>query len=312
MQPNEQTRLTSHSSAPDIRSHRLWIRANGVEFPLAGGQVLIGRGEQCGIRIKENLVSRRHARITIEGAQIVLEDLGSANGVFVNHQRVVDSVLLNVGDHIFIGTCELVVFEDPGLDERITDPGDSSDGDPGRKTPVGAVNHSAVIYPTQSVHPGAQFTVEDTIETERATHHQLEFDYLGRLADKMFTMGRTDAAKQILESRLEDILSAARLGEPLDPALVDCASSYALRLGSEALDSHFVDLAVELHLHARRPMIERNAQYLATLRAKAPLGNVDLLRRYTRILQGMMAGLGPAERIIAQRISCLVPEPGGE
>jgi hypothetical protein len=125
-------------------------------------------------------------------------------------------------------------------------------------------------------------------------------------------MGRTNAAKQILESRLEDILKAARLGEALDPSLVDCASFYALRLGSEALDSRFVDLAVELHLHTRRPMTERNAQSLAALRAKAPLGSLGLLQRYTRVLQSMMAGLGPAERIIAQRIACLVPELGGE
>lgn len=66
----------------------------------------IGRIPQNDIVIDADQVSRVHACITVEQAFVVLKDLGSRNGTFVNGTRIDTQVLAN-GDSIRIGTCEM-------------------------------------------------------------------------------------------------------------------------------------------------------------------------------------------------------------
>jgi len=67
----------------------------------------IGR-EVDGIVVDDQLVSRRHARLDLVGSSLVLTDLGSTNGSWVNDRRV-ESIALGEGDHIRIGTTVLIV-----------------------------------------------------------------------------------------------------------------------------------------------------------------------------------------------------------
>src|SRR6187551_2652143 len=83
-----------------------WIRMGQREFPLGQGETVIGRGNDCSIVVSESLVSRRHARIVLDGGRPYIEDLGSANGTFVNQARLHGRALLFPGDHVFVGTCE--------------------------------------------------------------------------------------------------------------------------------------------------------------------------------------------------------------
>lgn len=55
----------------------------GREFRLADG-VVIGRAPDCGLALEDPLVSRRHARVLISALGAGIEDLDSANGVYVN------------------------------------------------------------------------------------------------------------------------------------------------------------------------------------------------------------------------------------
>ena len=48
------------------------------------GQLSIGRSHECDIVISSNSVSRKHAMITMKGAQVQLEDMGSRNGTWKN------------------------------------------------------------------------------------------------------------------------------------------------------------------------------------------------------------------------------------
>src|SRR5690606_27735953 len=63
---------------------------------------LIGRGPDCGIRIATHFVSREHARVVRDHGQVMIEDLGSKNGVFVNAVRVERDALRH-GDLVTIG-----------------------------------------------------------------------------------------------------------------------------------------------------------------------------------------------------------------
>lgn len=71
-------------------------------YPIGASPLLIGRGPDCDVRIATHFVSREHARIVRERDRIVIEDLGSTNGVFVNAVRV-DRGPLRDGDLVTIG-----------------------------------------------------------------------------------------------------------------------------------------------------------------------------------------------------------------
>ena len=87
------------------RNARL-VSGDGRTYPLAIGQTVIGRGDQANMRLPDVGISRRHARLDFDGAQVVLTDLGSTNGTMVNGQRV-SAVALNPGDMIQLGTTTL-------------------------------------------------------------------------------------------------------------------------------------------------------------------------------------------------------------
>ncbi len=82
------------------------IANDGRSYPLSIGSTVIGRGDQANLRLPDVGISRRHARLDYDGAQVVLTDLGSTNGSMVNGQRI-SAVALNPGDMVQIGTTTL-------------------------------------------------------------------------------------------------------------------------------------------------------------------------------------------------------------
>ena len=80
-----------------------------VEGPGAGrqialrGPVVLGRDESADVVLDDGQISRRHARVTPSGGGIVVEDLESTNGTFVNHDEVHSPVELAPGDELLVG-----------------------------------------------------------------------------------------------------------------------------------------------------------------------------------------------------------------
>lgn len=76
----------------------------GGEYPLPGEQeIVIGRGGELDIVLVEEMVSRKHAKITTQAGKIVIQDLGSTNGTFVNGEKI-KRARLKEGDRVLIGT----------------------------------------------------------------------------------------------------------------------------------------------------------------------------------------------------------------
>jgi len=76
----------------------------GGEFPVRPNQpVVIGRAAELDIVLVEDMVSRKHAKITLSDGKVLLEDLGSTNGTYVNGEKV-QAALLREGDRILVGT----------------------------------------------------------------------------------------------------------------------------------------------------------------------------------------------------------------
>jgi len=74
----------------------------GSAYDLSQG-ALLGRGDGAGIRLEDAFASTRHARLVPQGDVIVLEDLGSTNGTFLNGEPLRGPQPLHAGDVIRIG-----------------------------------------------------------------------------------------------------------------------------------------------------------------------------------------------------------------
>lgn len=83
----------------------------GGEFPLPEkGEIVVGRGAEVAMVLVEDMVSRKHARIVLDGKRMGIVDLGSTNGTFVNGEKV-GKQELKIGDRVLIGTNILKVIE---------------------------------------------------------------------------------------------------------------------------------------------------------------------------------------------------------
>lgn len=120
------------SGRPDVEDAILRIAGDpGRDRSLTDHSYTIGRDEASSIRLGDARVSRRHARLYRQGGGWWIGDLGSANGTWVNGERVQESALSS-GDRIQVGGTELLMIgpNDPhGLaDARATDPGGTPAG----------------------------------------------------------------------------------------------------------------------------------------------------------------------------------------
>jgi DNA segregation ATPase FtsK/SpoIIIE, S-DNA-T family len=83
----------------------------GRFFRLAGVST-IGRDPSAGIVLDDAEVSRRHAVVSVEERGVVIQDLESTNGVFVNDERIAEQRAIAAGDRVRIGTTRLEVRDD--------------------------------------------------------------------------------------------------------------------------------------------------------------------------------------------------------
>lgn len=71
-------------------------------FQIERGKTVIGRREDCELRIPLGEISRRHAELIVDEDTATLRDLGSVNGTYVNNRRITEQALAP-GDHIIMG-----------------------------------------------------------------------------------------------------------------------------------------------------------------------------------------------------------------
>src|SRR3954465_4949754 len=79
----------------------------GSEHPVDGELILGREHPSADLVIPDPGVSRRHARLLRDNGTVILEDLGSSNGTYVNGQRISGPVQLGAGDEVQIGATVL-------------------------------------------------------------------------------------------------------------------------------------------------------------------------------------------------------------
>lgn len=71
-------------------------------------KITIGRGNQNDIILRDPYVSKKHLKIVEDEGKYFLEDLKSANGTYLNNQKVLDVTMLKNGDRIKLGQIEFL------------------------------------------------------------------------------------------------------------------------------------------------------------------------------------------------------------
>jgi len=100
----------SHSTAPAATStsaKRLVVTSgprSGIEMPLAGQPLTIGRSGESGLVIRDDYTSTHHARLMLMNDTWVIQDLDSTNGTFVDGSRVSAPTQIPLNTPVKIGT----------------------------------------------------------------------------------------------------------------------------------------------------------------------------------------------------------------
>ncbi len=89
-------------------------------FPLSKSEIIVGRDATCDIVINDPEISRRHARLSLQGDVYLLDDLGSTNGTFVDGQRLMGPHPLQPGDLILFGENVSMSYEAIPIDADAT------------------------------------------------------------------------------------------------------------------------------------------------------------------------------------------------
>ncbi|HJO80272.1 MAG: FHA domain-containing protein [Acidimicrobiales bacterium] len=71
--------------------------------------LILGRAAGCSVTIDDDHVSQLHARIFHRSGQLVVEDLGSVNGTYMNRDRVTVPTVIGAGDRLQVGDTILEV-----------------------------------------------------------------------------------------------------------------------------------------------------------------------------------------------------------
>jgi len=94
--------------------------AAGKTFILDKPELFVGRDLNNEVVINDPEVSRRHARLFIQGNNYHIEDLGSTNGTFIAGQRLAGPYMLRVGEVVTFGERINLVYESDVIDQDVT------------------------------------------------------------------------------------------------------------------------------------------------------------------------------------------------
>jgi len=96
---------------------------NEIKHPLTEGRHTIGRSGDCSVRGPYPFVSREHAEVVVESDRIVVRDLESHNGTWVNGARIEEPTTVTNGDRITIADVTFYIFGERAVDTTIISDG---------------------------------------------------------------------------------------------------------------------------------------------------------------------------------------------
>lgn len=245
---------------------RFMVRYRQQDIELPAGEFVVGRSRDCQLALEDPLISRRHAVFRLEGETLTVEDLGSRNGVLVNHKKADGRTAVHSGDVVTIGGQELTVILAP---EKAT---------------------ARPLAVTMTGEPAAD---------------RSPLAILGGVVDKALAMGRVDEAERLLSNLLGDTLASLQAGKR-DSSMLPEATRFALRLASETGKAQWIDWVFNAHLAASRVLPTATVDELYALVRKVRYPVTPAFKAYLAHLRSISDRLGPTDRFALQRIEGLM------
>lgn len=186
---------------------------------LSDGTWIIGRGESCRIRFDDPLVSERHAILTVRGERVLLEDLRSANGTYVNGEPIDQAVELDSSMVVQIGDAMFRVSDEQN--EEIQEP-------------------IVIETPQETTSEAEEYVerVDPMRELRRNVQEQIQNELLKRMDMKRLTLdgvdreGLEETARVKIRQIIDEVVSNGRMPEGIDTVrLEDDVFNEAMRLG---------------------------------------------------------------------------------
>ncbi len=263
-------------TAPD--AIKFALKHGNRTIPLPLGETLIGRGTDCQIVLDSPLVSRKHARIIVTPAGVVVEDLGSINGVKVDSKPLKGRIDVSVGARVSVADELLEVVL------------------------LGKHDTNRATAPEAKKAVTMQIKVEPDDGVSVTARRKDAFTLLSRVVDKALAMGRGDEAERLMTSMLQGALSEARAGLKLPDGLAENAARYAVRIAAATKKPAWVDYAIRLFLTLGRPLPMDVVEETHAAVSKLAIDRA-LLREYTAHLEKQL--LSPTDRFTLRRIQSL-------
>ncbi len=122
--PDIKTPSIATEEGPDQLLAEITVHVGADEiakYSISHGEYLIGRDESCHISINADRVSRHHARLTFNAHELVIEDLESSNGVFIDGIQLQLPTRLGPDQEVQIGSARVVVRLDDMTAKQVTD-----------------------------------------------------------------------------------------------------------------------------------------------------------------------------------------------
>lgn len=169
------TRRSARKDRTGLEVVLVRIAKNGttVPVPLARQKTLVGRLDDCHIRVPVAGISRKHCEFVVDDDSVELNDLDSSNGTFVNQARI-NSVELEAGDLVSFGGLVFVVKID-GAPSKIDAQSLFKQG-----LPVVEPTDGQVPAPTESPKKSTPMTVPETAigdMSDDSSMMDFEFDF---------------------------------------------------------------------------------------------------------------------------------------
>jgi FHA domain-containing protein len=191
---------------------RFALRYRHQRIALGDNGIVMGRGTGCDIVLDGDDVSRRHAKAMPTDDAVIVEDLGSHNGTFVNGERIEGPSRLGHGDVFTVGSHELRVIVDRSEDSQ----------------------------PPEALPSLWDYDAEDEQTMSAGTLGMRFVAGYGMLA-----AGMVHRAERELGKTLRDFADALLTGKPATTDLV-MALRFALRLAFETRRGSWLDIALKI------------------------------------------------------------------
>lgn len=141
-------------------------KSAGREVKVPDTGFLIGRSQECHLRPKSDAISRQHCEIVIEGEELLIRDMGSKNGTYVNGKRIDGQMQLSQGDQLLVGKLELEVIINIPTPAPVAPPATDSGGDaPDTSKDSGSGTDSSAQSKEDTQSKEDSWAVDDDIST---------------------------------------------------------------------------------------------------------------------------------------------------